>query len=144
MRFRPRWVQLRPTAYACGRLPPPVSQILRHALDEQDDRLGTGAPEVAQGAVEVRPVPCQGGGFVGEHHDDHAIVVPRSFHGLNVAATHEVTAAKRGPSLSLMKFTGHERDIVGSESWDTLDYMHARYERAPRWGGSYPAIRCSM
>lgn len=31
------------------------------------------------------------------------------------------------PALSLLKFTGHERDIVGTESWDTLDYMHARF-----------------
>lgn len=39
----------------------------------------------------------------------------------------EVSGGHNERSLSLMKFTGHERDVVGLEAWDTLDYMHARY-----------------
>lgn len=39
----------------------------------------------------------------------------------------EVSGGQNEPSLSLMKFTGHERDLWNSESTDTLDYMHARY-----------------
>jgi len=30
-------------------------------------------------------------------------------------------------SLSLLKYTGHERDLWSTEGFDTLDYMHARY-----------------
>ena len=39
-----------------------------------------------------------------------------------------MSGGQNEPSLSLLKFTGHERDLWGAgESWDTLDYMHARY-----------------
>jgi RHS repeat-associated protein len=39
----------------------------------------------------------------------------------------ELSGGMNEPASSLMKFTGHERDLVGSESASTLDYMHARY-----------------
>jgi RHS repeat-associated protein len=39
----------------------------------------------------------------------------------------ELSGGVNEPAVSLMKFTGHERDVVGAESASTLDYMHARY-----------------
>ena len=42
----------------------------------------------------------------------------------------EAGGGQNEPSLSLLKFTGHERDLLFGESWETLDYMHARFESA--------------
>ena len=39
----------------------------------------------------------------------------------------EASGGTNEPSLTRMKYTGHERDGTPAESWDTLDYMHARY-----------------
>lgn len=39
----------------------------------------------------------------------------------------EVGTGKTEPSLSLFKYTGHERDIAQSSVAPSLDYMHARY-----------------
>jgi len=39
----------------------------------------------------------------------------------------EAGSGKTEPSLSLFKYTGHERDIVDSSVSPPLDYMHARY-----------------
>ena len=38
----------------------------------------------------------------------------------------EASGGTNEPSLSLMKYTGHERDVTGGSS-EALDYMHARY-----------------
>jgi RHS repeat-associated protein len=39
----------------------------------------------------------------------------------------ETSTAQNEPSLTLLKYTGHERDLVTTGSWETLDYMRARY-----------------
>ena len=39
----------------------------------------------------------------------------------------ETSSAQNEPSLTLLKYTAHERDVVTTGSWETLDYMHARY-----------------
>jgi RHS repeat-associated protein len=40
----------------------------------------------------------------------------------------ETSGGAAEPSLTTLKYTGHERDsVLGGEGFDTLDYMHARY-----------------
>lgn len=55
--------------------------------------------------------------------DTDAIVGIHDYH----AYGREAPGGTNEPSLSLLKYTGHERDIVGTEGSETLDYMHARY-----------------
>lgn len=42
----------------------------------------------------------------------------------------ETSTGKAEPSLSLFKYTGHERDVVNSSTSSPLDYMHARFYSA--------------
>jgi RHS repeat-associated protein len=56
-------------------------------------------------------------------NDTDAIIGIHDYH----AYGREASGGTNEPSLSLLKYTGHERDIVGTEGSETLDYMHARY-----------------
>jgi RHS repeat-associated protein len=72
------------------------------------------------------------------YHLDH-LGTPRRItnDGDQIAGVHnyhafgrETAGGTNERSLTVLKFTGHERDIAGSEGCDTLDYMHARYYSA--------------
>src|SRR4051812_80529 len=67
-----------------------------HAFGEQDDGLGVGLAELAQRPVNVRLVPRERRGLVGELHDNHTLVLPPTLQRLDVVAADEVATAEGG------------------------------------------------